>query len=208
MGQLGHKGHLLARLTLLNVPVQLKLKPRPLSFPEPLFVFIPVAPSSLSALPDLDCSIVSDPMDCSPPGSSVYETLQASILEWIAISFSRGSFLAKDWTWVSPTTGSFCTIWATREAPWIEAISPKLWRFHVSQSSPLLLVLSPSLLGPRRHEDYLEGTGQTSAVWVFCGSSGPGDQRHGFPRIRRQKQVELLPQGETPRTLLSPPSYF
>ena len=116
----------------------LKLKPRPLSFPEPLFVFIPVAPSSLSALPDLDCSVVSDPMDCSPPGSSVYETLQASILEWIASSFSRGSFLAKDWTWVSPTTGSFCTIWATREAPWIEAMSPKLWPFHVSQSSPLL----------------------------------------------------------------------
>ena len=32
-----------------------------------------------------------DPMDCSPPGSSVHEILQAGILEWAEISFSRGS---------------------------------------------------------------------------------------------------------------------
>ena len=32
-----------------------------------------------------------DPMECSPPGSSVYEILQVRILEWVAILFSRGS---------------------------------------------------------------------------------------------------------------------
>ena len=32
-----------------------------------------------------------DPMDCSPPGSSVHSVLQARILEWVAIPFSRGS---------------------------------------------------------------------------------------------------------------------
>ena len=32
-----------------------------------------------------------DPMDCSPPGSSVQGILQARVLEWAAISFSRGS---------------------------------------------------------------------------------------------------------------------
>ena len=32
-----------------------------------------------------------DPMGCSPPGSSVHGILQARILEWVAISFSRGS---------------------------------------------------------------------------------------------------------------------
>ena len=32
-----------------------------------------------------------DPMDCSLPGSSVHEIFQARVLEWIAISFSRGS---------------------------------------------------------------------------------------------------------------------
>ena len=33
-----------------------------------------------------------NPMDCSPPGSSVHGILQARTLEWVAISFSRGSF--------------------------------------------------------------------------------------------------------------------
>ena len=42
-----------------------------------------------------------DPMDCSPPGSSVHGIFQASILEWIAIPFSRGSSWPRDRTWVS-----------------------------------------------------------------------------------------------------------
>ena len=37
-----------------------------------------------------------DPMDCSQPGFSVYVILQARILEWVAISFSRGSFRPRD----------------------------------------------------------------------------------------------------------------
>ena len=47
-----------------------------------------------------------DPMDCSPPGSSVHGTFQARILEWVAICASRGSSQPRDWTcssWV------FCT---------------------------------------------------------------------------------------------------
>ena len=37
------------------------------------------------------CPTLCDPVDCSPPGSSVHEILQARVLEWVAISFSRGS---------------------------------------------------------------------------------------------------------------------
>ena len=37
------------------------------------------------------CPILCDPMDCSVPGSSVHEIWQARILEWVVISFSRGS---------------------------------------------------------------------------------------------------------------------
>ena len=40
-------------------------------------------------------------MDCSPPGSSVHEIFQARILEWVAISFARGSSRPRDWTRVS-----------------------------------------------------------------------------------------------------------
>ena len=37
------------------------------------------------------CLTLCDPMDCHPPGSSIHGLLQARILEWVAISFSRGS---------------------------------------------------------------------------------------------------------------------
>ena len=54
-------------------------------------------------------------MDCNPPGSSVPGILQARILEWVAIPFSRGSFWPRDQTQVSCIAGGFFTIWATRE---------------------------------------------------------------------------------------------
>ena len=48
-------------------------------------------------------------MDCSPPGSSVHEILLARILEWVAISFCRGSSWPRDWTRVSCIAGGFFT---------------------------------------------------------------------------------------------------
>ena len=48
-------------------------------------------------------SVMSDscnPMDCCPRGFSVHGILQAIILEWVAISFSRGSSQSRDRTWV------------------------------------------------------------------------------------------------------------
>ena len=47
------------------------------------------------------CPTLYDPMDCSPPGSSVHGTLQARKLEWVAIPFSRGSSQPRGQTWVS-----------------------------------------------------------------------------------------------------------
>ena len=57
-----------------------------------------------------------DPMDCSPSGSTVNGILQVKILEWVAILFSKGSSLPRDWLQVSWIVGRFFTIWATREA--------------------------------------------------------------------------------------------
>ena len=48
-------------------------------------------------------------MDCSWPGSSVHGILQARILEWVAIPFSRGSFQPGDQTHGSCITGRFFT---------------------------------------------------------------------------------------------------
>ena len=66
------------------------------------------------------CPTLCDPMDCSSPGSSVHEIFPAKILEWVAISFSRGSSQPRDWTRDSCTAGRFFTDWATREAPTIK----------------------------------------------------------------------------------------
>ena len=51
------------------------------------------------------CPTLCDPMDCSLPDSSVHGILQGRILEWVAISFSRGSSPPRDWTRVSCTAG-------------------------------------------------------------------------------------------------------
>ena len=61
------------------------------------------------------CPTLCDPMDCSRPSSSVHEILQARVLEWVAISFSRGSSWPRDRTWVSLIVGRRLTVWATRE---------------------------------------------------------------------------------------------
>ena len=52
------------------------------------------------------------PMDCGAPDSS------SGILEWAAISFSRGSSWPRDQTRVAHIAGRSFTIWASREAPW------------------------------------------------------------------------------------------
>ena len=47
------------------------------------------------------CLTLSDPVDCSLRGSSIHGILQARILEWVAISFSRGSSWPRNQVWVS-----------------------------------------------------------------------------------------------------------
>ena len=74
------------------------------------------------------CPTLSDPMGCSPPGSSVHGDLQARILEWVAMSSSRGSSQPRDQTQVSRIAGGFFTVWATREAQW--AMYLFSWQYH------------------------------------------------------------------------------
>ena len=63
------------------------------------------------------CPTLCSPMDCSPPGSSVHGILPVRILEWVVISFSRGSSQPRDWTQASHIVGRHFNLWATREAP-------------------------------------------------------------------------------------------
>ena len=62
------------------------------------------------------CPTLCDPMDCSLLGFSVHGIFLARVLEWVAISFSRGFSWPRDRTQVSCIAGRHFTLWATREA--------------------------------------------------------------------------------------------
>ena len=55
------------------------------------------------------CLTLCDPMDCSLPGSSVHGIFKARVLEWVAISFSRGYSQPRNWIRVSWIAGEFFT---------------------------------------------------------------------------------------------------
>ena len=68
------------------------------------------------------CPTLCNPMDYSLPGSYIHGIFQARVLEWVAISFSRGYSWPRDWTQVSRIAGRGFTIWATREVPLINMV--------------------------------------------------------------------------------------
>ena len=102
------------------------------------------------------CLTLCDPMDCSIPGSSIHGIFQARVLEWVAISFSRGSSRPRNWTQVSLIVGRCFTVWATREVQliasqfhgWIRVQLPyraiSFWNCLISHSSKLSFTMSPS----------------------------------------------------------------
>ena len=94
------------------------------SLPEKEFRIIIVTESEVAQ----SCPTLCNPKDCSPPGSSVHGIFQARVLEWVAISFSRGSSQPRDWTRVSHTAGRCFIIWATREARNDSKDDPKSWK--------------------------------------------------------------------------------
>ena len=62
------------------------------------------------------CPTLCNPMDSSPSGSSIHGVFQTRILEWVAISFSRGSSWPRDRTSVSHIADRLLTNWANRES--------------------------------------------------------------------------------------------
>ena len=83
----------------------------------PIKMFLKVSQSRLT---------LCDPINCSLPSSSVHGILQTRILEWVAISFSRGSSWPRDRIWVSCIVGRVFTFWATRDT---QSISKSSWLY-------------------------------------------------------------------------------
>ena len=144
-------------------------------------------------------------MDCSPSGSSVHGISQARILEWVAISFSKGSSRPGGWTQVSCIAGRF---WATREA-WSRMdltlnmlhSSPALTFFGflptpsgisclASQESPIVGGKDQNITLPNLRE---------SPSWRFS---------HGrnFPSIRGRSGVTLYKDASLHRSIFDPHS--
>ena len=95
-------------------------------------VFTTELPGQLEVLVTQSYPTLCDSMDCSLPGFSVHGILQARILEWVVMPSFRVSSRPSDQTWVSCITGTFFTIWATREAqkerlPWSGNESGTRW---------------------------------------------------------------------------------
>ena len=87
-----------------------------------VFLILSYILSALSVLVAQSRLTLWDPMDCSLPGSSVREILQARIMEWVAIPFSRRLSWPTNWIQVSCIAGSFFTIWATRALKTISSV--------------------------------------------------------------------------------------
>ena len=80
----------------------------------------------------VSCSIspiLCNPTDSSPPGSSIHGILQARMLEWVVIPFSRVYSQSRNQTWVSRIAGRFFTIWATMQARTVVQLLSCVWLF-------------------------------------------------------------------------------
>ena len=87
------------------------------------------------------CLTLCNSMDFSLPGSSIHGIFQARVLEWVAISFSRGSSWPGYQTQVFHIAARSFTVWATREALNQVAISLSRVIFLTQGSNPYLLHL-------------------------------------------------------------------
>ena len=83
---------------------------------EPTSLTFPVLAGGFLSEVAQSCPTLCDPVDCSLSGSSVHGIFQARVLEWTAISFSRGSSWPRNRTQVSRIAGRRFAVWATREA--------------------------------------------------------------------------------------------
>ena len=120
-------------------------------------------------------------MDYRPLGCSVHGILQAKILEWVAIPFSRGSSQPRDQTLVSCTAGRLCIMWATSEAQFTPKLFMKsfqLKRGKNVQNNHVCMSLHKSL----EMEIFLK-LGRRARDWIV----------QGKPWMWERKRASLLP---------------
>ena len=141
----------------------------------------PVWDMKVKVLVAQPCLSLCNPMNCSPPGSSVHGIPQARILEWVATPFSRGSSWPRPRTWVSCIAGRFSTIWVTREAPMGYEENPICWK-DTLQDTRLERYTEITRRGP-----HLPGPGE----W----DSGLSDERRREEEASEQQESRISHSG-------------
>ena len=110
-------------------------------------------------------------MDCSLPGFSVHMISQVRTLEWVAISFSRGSSSPMDWTCSSYIGRWILYHWATREA--------HTYRWVVVKYDKFIFMYYLAISGLSSiHGIFWARVLEWVAISFSRGSSWPGDQTH------------------------------
>ena len=119
------------------------------------------------------CLTLCEPINCSLPSSSVHGILQARVLEWVAISFSRGCSRPRDPDQVSCIAGRFFTIRAPREAQLSQkVIITALLCSEVAQLCPTLCdPMDCSLSGSSVHGIFQARVLEYIAIFFSRGSS-------------------------------------
>ena len=127
-------------------------------------------------------------MECSLPGSFAHGLLQARILEWVPMPFSRRSSQPRDQSQVSHIAGRFFTVWATREC------SMRYPNFEVFYKSWALMhtVYTTSTINQHNREYYkIFHLSKDKVVFCFHVSSGRLE-REVFLLFSKWKFIQLL----------------
>ena len=116
-----------------------------------------------------------------PPGSSVHGILQARILKWIAIPFSRVSSWPRDRTRISHIEGRFFTIWATRRTwKWLimKMSLQDVKEIRFSSYTLIPCFFSSLVIGGSADKEFVCNAGDLSLIPLLGRSSGQGN---GYP---------------------------
>ena len=108
------------------------------------------------------CPTLCNPVDCSPPGSSVHGILQARILEWVAVPFSRGPSWPRDWTCISYISYIDRRFFLTGLCP----SNPVVINLACTFKSPLEYLDTPAQIEPQNNYIRLSGGG-THLGWLW-----------------------------------------
>ena len=131
-------------------------------------------------------------MDCSPPDSPTHGILQAWILEWVAIPFSKESSWPRNQTQFSCIANRYCTTWATRFLP-TEHLSLRSWTYRSGQGRPSTLP-SWSLPSGRKtdHKQHYKCYLAMLDKWDRKGEQGERQRAGG--RVQVKKRIGMCVQ--------------